>query len=96
MPLARRVILHTPVSEEALLQSFVEQCLADKVVLLAIFGPECERIEDVVDWLVIGDGSQEEHFLCTTSHPGETLEDVLAFAASWELEGGQSIEHVHL
>jgi len=36
VPLARKLILHSPVSNEAALASFVERCLEDGVSLIAI------------------------------------------------------------
>ena len=56
MPLAPKVILHVPISDETLLEGFVEQCLADGVSLLAIFGSASDVLEEKIDWLVIGDG----------------------------------------
>lgn len=84
MPLARKVILHAPVSDGALLDGFVEQCLNDDVSLVAVVGPGCGRIEDIIDEIVIGDGSDESRFLCTTSHPDELFEDVLRSATRRE------------
>src|SRR3546814_8406193 len=39
MPFARKIILHVPVSDEGLLEGFVEQCLVDGVSLVAVVGP---------------------------------------------------------
>lgn len=80
MVLARKIVLHSPISDDADLADFVERCLAEQVSLLAIVGPGAAELEDQVDWLVIGDGSDPERFLCTTSHPDELFEDVLDFA----------------
>ena len=43
MPLVRKIILHAPISDEALLDAFVEQCLKDGVSLVAVVGPDCSR-----------------------------------------------------
>lgn len=86
MTLARKIILHAPVSDAALLPAFVEQCLRDHVSLLAIVGPGSRELEDAVDWLVVGDGENPERFLCTSSHPDEPIEDVINMVASWEYE----------
>lgn len=76
MKLASKIILHSPISDERLLSDFVEQCLTDSVSLLAIVGPGCERLEDIVDDIVVGDGQRSGRFLATTAHPDETLEEV--------------------
>jgi len=96
MPLARKIILHAPISDEALLDAFVEQCLHDGVSLVAVVGPDCSRVEDVIDEIVVGDGSDPTRFLCTTSHPDEPFEDVMNMAITWEFERGDSVEEVQL
>jgi len=44
MKLARKIILHSPVSDERLLDQFVENCLRDNVSIIAVVGPGCERV----------------------------------------------------
>ena len=96
MSFARKIILHAPVSDEGLLDAFVEQCLHDCVSLVAIVGPGCARVEDIIDEIVVGDGSDEARFLCTTSHPDEPFEDVLNMAETWEFERGDPVEEIRL
>lgn len=96
MPLARKLILHAPISDEALLDGFVEQCLKDGVSLVAVVGPDCARIEDVIDEIVVGDGSDGTRFLCTSSHPDEPFEDVLNMVMTWEFERGDPMEEIRL
>lgn len=96
MPFARKIILHSPVSDEALLEVFVEQCLADQVSLLAIFGPVSEELEEMIDCIVVGDGRDPNRFLCTVSHPDEPYEDVLNMARTWEPEWGEPVQEVRL
>jgi len=96
MPLARKLILHVPVSDEALLDGFVEACLNDGVSLVAVVGPGCARIEDIIDEIVVGDGSDETRFLCTSSHPDEQFGDVLNMVMTWEFERGDPVEEVRL
>lgn len=96
MKFARKVILHSPVSDEELLDTFVEQCLRDKVSIIAVFGPGSSRLEDIIDEIVVGDGSHPERFVCTTSHPDEPLEDVFNMLESWEMERSDPIQEVRL
>ncbi|PSJ37875.1 hypothetical protein C7I55_19380 [Sphingomonas deserti] len=96
MKLARKLILHSPVSDEALLDGFVERCLRDGVSLLAIAGPGSPRLEDIVDEIVVGDGSEPDRFLCTTSHANEPFEDVLNMAQTWEAELGGPVKEIRL
>ena len=96
MPFARKIILHSPISDEALLDEFVERCLREGVSLIAVVGPDCARIEDLIDEIVVGDGSGPDRFLCTTSHPDEPFDDVMNLAIGWEHERGDPVEEVWL
>src|SRR5438128_2019662 len=83
MPYAQRVILHAPAWDSPALGDFVEACLRDGVRLVCVIGNDCRRVEDVIDELVVGDGTDPNRFLTTTSHPDESLEEVKAFAEAW-------------
>ena len=96
MKLARKIILHSPVSDERLLDQFVEDCLRDKVSLIAVVGPACERIEEMIDEIVVGDGSDDERYVTTSSHPDEPLSDVIEFVEHWEMERGDPLQVVRL
>jgi hypothetical protein len=96
MPFASKLILHSPVSNQALLKGFVERCLDDGVSLLAIFGPGADALEETIDWLVIGDGSQPDRFLCTSSHPNESFDEVLNMAEAWEGGKDGGVQQVRL
>ena len=76
---AKKIVLITPISDDNLLESFVENCLDRKIKLLCIVGTGCEQLEDDIDQLIIGDGTQSDRFITTTSHPDETLEEVTNF-----------------
>lgn len=93
---ATKIILHSPPSDEGLLEDFVERCLRDRVSLVAVIGQGCERIEDILDALVVGDGSDPDRFLCTTSHPDESLDDVLQLVKIWEEDLAGAIQEVRL
>lgn len=79
-----------------MLDDFVEQCLRDCVSLIAVVGPDCARLEDTIDEIIVGDGSDPSRFVCTTSHPDESFRDVMDFAECWEMERGDPVEEVRL
>jgi hypothetical protein len=62
------------------LDAMVEQFVADGVKFVAVAGSDCSRVEDIIDELVAGDGSNESRFILTSSHPGAPLVDVIEFA----------------
>ncbi len=100
MTLASRTILHSPVTDQTLLEAFVEQCLSDHVALLAIVGPGCVELEEAVDWIVVGDGTNigngtdGDRFLLTSSHPDATVEEVKIEIETWGLGRGDPVQEV--
>jgi hypothetical protein len=86
MQYAQKIILHAPPWDSPKLEAFVEKCIQDKVVLVCVIGNDCARVEDVIDELVVGDGSDPNRFLNTTSHPGESIAKVREFAEAWTLD----------
>lgn len=86
MPYSPRIILHAPPWNSPGLDRFVEDCIRDQVVLVCVIGTDCQRVEDVIDELVVNDGSDPSRFLNTTSHDDEPIDDVRKFAASWTLD----------
>ncbi len=89
MPYSPKIILHVPLRDEAALEHFVEACLADGVNLIAVVGAGCAEVEDLIDELVVGDGSDGGRFIDTTSHQREPLQDVLNFVRLWSLADGE-------
>jgi hypothetical protein len=96
MKLARKIILHSPLSDEQLLGVFIENCLRDEVSLIAVIGPDCERVEEMIDWIVVGDGSEADRYVTTSSHPDEPLGDVIEFVQCWESERSDPYQEVQL
>src|SRR5712664_1257414 len=84
MSYARKIILHTPLADPAKLDSFVEDFLADGVVLIAVVGPDSNKVEDLIDELVVGDASDKSRFVMTSSHRNESLDEVLNFVECYD------------
>lgn len=96
MAYAAKIILHTPLADPELLETFVEACLKDGVVLIAVVGDDAERVEDLIDEIVVGDGADARRFIATTSHRGETPDEVENFAACYDAGPDARVEHVRL
>src|SRR5215813_1763602 len=94
MPYAAKIILHTPLADPAKLDSFVEACLADSVILIAVFGTDADKVEGLIDELVVGDASDESRFVMTSSHRNCSLDEVLDFVTSYDAGPGAQIEQV--
>ena len=80
MPFAKKLVLHCPNGVPSGIAELAAQGVTDGVVFVASVGPACRQIEDLVDDAAIAAGSPERNFILTTSHPGETLEEVVEFA----------------
>ncbi len=91
MKYAQRVVLHAPSWDSSKLSAFVEQCIQDRVILVCVVGPDCRRVEDVIDELVVGLGDDPSRFINTTSHPNESVEEVRSFAEAWTLDVDTSL-----
>lgn len=78
MPLPRKIDLKPPLSETADLAGFVEDCLAAKVALVAVWGGGAAVVEDEIGRLIVGDGANETRFFTTSAHAAD--DNVIAFA----------------
>ncbi len=97
MTAAPKYILHSPLSDENLLEEFVETTLRENGSLIAVVGMGCERIEDIIDEIIVGDAQYEERrFIATTSHVDESYEEVLEFVELYDFGQGGVIYEVRL
>jgi hypothetical protein len=86
---AAKIILHAPAWNSPLLGGFVKKCLRDKVALICVVGGDCERVHDVIDELIVGDGSADDsEWPATTWHADQSLDEVRSFAASYRCRDG--------
>ena len=81
MPNARKIVLHCRHGYEPRLDSLVEEFVRDGVTFVGVVGKDCAKVEDIIDELVVGDGSRDYRLL-TSSHPDETVEQAVTFARS--------------
>jgi len=96
MPYAKKVVLHCPHGYGPRLDTLVEDFIRDGVAFVGVVGEDCSRIEDIIDALVVGDGSRD-YDLLTSSHPGESIEEAVAVARSLGLKfEGMEVDVVDL
>lgn len=63
--------------------------------LIAIHGKDCELLEDICDETCVGDATGPIYGATTTSHPDESLEEVIEFARMFgKDEYGEEVELV--
>jgi len=56
--------------------------MRDGVSFVGVVGQDCAKVEDIIDELVVGDGTREPYFMLTSSHPDETIAEAVEFAQS--------------
>ena len=83
MPFAPVVVLHSTRGYHESLDALVEQFLADGVQLVAVWGIDCERVEDIIDEQVVGEATDPDRGLMTSSHADTPLDEVMTFARMW-------------
>ena len=84
--------VYTADSGDAVLRQFVD----DKIELFCAVGVDAAKWEDALDWLCIGPEGNSIHFITTTSHPDESVEEVISFAESYHCETTHEVEVVYV
>jgi hypothetical protein len=69
--------------------------MRDGVVFVGVVGTDCELVEDIIDELCVGDGSNPYEML-TSSHPNQSLREAVVFANSLGLEFAGEVQVVEL
>jgi len=95
MPYAKKIVLHCPHGYRPRLDSLVEEFIRDGVTFVGVVGPGCAKVEDMIDELVVGDGTRD-HDMLTSSHPEETLKEAVEFAESLTRDFGGEVQVVEL
>lgn len=89
MATSRKIVLHSLHGYRPVLDAIVAQWIQERVGYVGVVGIDASRIEDVIDELCVGDGSNS-YFMLTASHgSNETLQDAILLAEqlSGELAG---------
>ena len=58
-------------------------------------GKDCERWEEAMDDLAIGDG-EASRYITTTCHPGESVAEVVEFAKQFVINKESGVEVFHI
>jgi len=95
MPHEKKIVLHCARGYEGRIASLVEEFIRNGVTFVGVVGPDCAKVEEIIDELVVGDGSREYHML-TSSHPGESIQEAVQFAQSLTGEFRGEVQVVEL
>ena len=80
MAYGHKVVLHCQSHVRPDLHDLVETFLQDGVKFVGVVGVDASLVEDIIDELVVGDGSDPNRFILTSGHENESVEEALAFA----------------
>ncbi len=87
----KKVILHSINGYNKKYDALLQNLIDEKILLFCTVGKDCELWHDVMDELIVGDGTTDSDFdIITTWHEGESLDEVIQFAGKFEIEEIQS------
>ena len=95
MAYLKKIILHCPKGYRMRLDVLVEDFIRDGVIFVGVVGEDCAKVEDIIDELVVGDGSRD-YDLLTSSHPNASIDDAVSFAKSLTGEYAGDVQIVEL
>ena len=94
---AKKIVLSCARGYSIELDAMVEEFIRDGVSFVGVVGKDCAKVEDIIDELVVGDGSDEARSILTSSHPGESVDEAITFAKSLTGEfAGDEVQVVEL
>jgi hypothetical protein len=93
MPYKKFVLLYLTSEDPLNLEEIVESFLRHGVRFVGVVGRNASYIEDLIDEIIIGDGSDPDRFILTSSHESESFEEAFEFAKmlSGDLDGGVQV-----
>ncbi len=78
----KKIVLHCSQGYQPRVDTLVSEFIRDGVSFVGVVDQDCARVEDIIDELVVGDGTRKPCFMLTSSHPDETVADAVKFAES--------------
>ena len=94
--MSEKVVLVTDLPYTSAHEPFLQSLVDRGVTLFCAFGRDCSNWETGMDFVCIGEDGSGAHFVMTTSHPDEPLEDVINMAELWHVDGDSSVEVIRL
>jgi hypothetical protein len=92
----RRVVLHTQVPYERGYDELLQRLIEREIALLCVVGVDCDAWEDAMDQACVGPDGEGSRFVLTSSHPDETLAEVVAFAKTMRLDDAGGVEVIEV
>ncbi|MDT0605376.1 DUF7684 family protein [Thalassotalea castellviae] len=86
-----RVVLASEQKYNSEKDKLILSLLEQDYILFCVVGVDCEKWEDIIDELAVGDGSNPK-FVTTTSHPDESIDEVIEFANMLSLDTKSGVD----
>lgn len=93
---AKKVVLVSNGGYRASHDDLLRGLINRRIGLFCVLGKDCQLWEDVMDELVVGPTSENGWHVTTTSHPNETIEEVLEFARTFQLDKPTRVEIIEV
>ncbi|MGE0754277.1 MAG: hypothetical protein AB7L92_03855 [Alphaproteobacteria bacterium] len=84
---ALKVVLVSNSGYDSSHDDILKKLVNRKIELFCAVGKDCQKWEDFMDELCVGDGSDVQ-YITTTSHPDEPVNEVIEFARLWSGASG--------
>ena len=95
MAYLKKIVLNCPEGYEPRLKALVEQFIREGVIFVGVVGKDCDKVEEIIDELVVGEG-ERDYSLLTSNHPNATIDEAVDFAKSLKGEFEGDVEVVQL
>lgn len=96
MPNAKKVVLVSKGGYNPSHNDFLRSLIKRRICLFCAVGKDCVLWEDVMDELVVGPTGEYVWHVTTTSHPNESIEDVVEFAKLFLLTEPTTVEVIEV
>ena len=93
---AKKIVLVSKSGYDKSHDVLLEALLARRIELFCVVGEQCALWEEVMDELVVGPYGDGKLDLVTTSHPDESVAEVVEFAESFTLEAPSTVEIIEV
>lgn len=77
----------------------LQELIENEIELFCVVGIECQEWEEAMDLLCAdldANDIKPNAFCNTTSHPNESVEDVIKFAESWSQKGATEVKIIEI
>jgi hypothetical protein len=96
MNCARKVVLVSRSTYRSDHDALLNSLLRRRILLFCAVGVDCERWEEAMDWVCVGPDGGGDRDVVTTSHPRESVSEVVEFARNFVLGEPSDVEIVEV